>query len=77
MLQTRFSLFLWILREREVALRKGAFQVHSANTETQARFEIEMGRCRIFLIAPAQRLCRPRNLPASSGDIARMDELFS
>jgi hypothetical protein len=45
-----FSLHRTTLREREVALRKGEFQVHSANTETQARFEIEMGRCGIFLI---------------------------
>jgi hypothetical protein len=45
-----FSLDLKTQREREAALRKGRFQVHSANTESQARFEIEMGRCGIFLI---------------------------
>jgi hypothetical protein len=39
-----FSLDGKTLREREAALRKAGFQVHSANTESQARFEIELGR---------------------------------
>jgi hypothetical protein len=38
------------MRKREAALRNGGFEVFSANTESEARFEIEMGRCGIFLI---------------------------
>lgn len=39
-----------VLVQRESALRNGGFQVISAYTESQARFEIEMGRCGIMLI---------------------------
>lgn len=37
------------LRNREAALREGGFEVISVPTPLQARFEIEMGRCGIFL----------------------------
>lgn len=35
---------------REAALRDRGFEVLSAETESQARFEIEMGRCGVLLI---------------------------
>ena len=38
------------LRARETTLRDGGWKVVSVMTPTQARFEIEMGRCGILLI---------------------------
>ncbi len=38
------------LEERERVLKGNGFDVVSVETETQARFEIEMGRCGILLI---------------------------
>jgi DNA-binding response OmpR family regulator len=38
------------LIQRERALRRNGFEVVSAETESQARFEIEMGECGILLI---------------------------
>ena len=38
------------LASREVTLRNGGMKVISVMTPIQARFEIEMGRCGIFLI---------------------------
>jgi hypothetical protein len=38
------------LRRRERALRSGGFEVVSVNSESQARFEIEMGRCGVLLM---------------------------
>ena len=37
------------LRSQESALRESGFEVISVSTPIQARFEIEMGRCGIFL----------------------------
>ncbi|HEY6763674.1 MAG TPA: hypothetical protein VI386_02795 [Candidatus Sulfotelmatobacter sp.] len=37
------------LRRRESALRKEGFEVISVHSPAQARFEIEMGRCGIFV----------------------------
>lgn len=37
------------LGQREAALRAGSFDVVSVTSGAQARFEIEMGRCGIFL----------------------------
>jgi hypothetical protein len=37
------------LLRQEVALKKGGFTVISVSSAIQARFEIEMGRCGIFL----------------------------
>src|ERR1700727_2173156 len=37
------------LLKQEVALKKGGFTVISVSSAIQARFEIEMGRCGIFL----------------------------
>lgn len=39
-----------LLRQRETALRGDGFKVISVETETQARFEIEMGRCGVMLM---------------------------
>jgi len=39
-----------LLLHREEALRSGGFEVISVKTESQARFEIEMGRCGVLLI---------------------------
>jgi DNA-binding response OmpR family regulator len=38
------------LIQRELALRRNGFEVVSVESESQARFEIEMGRCGILLI---------------------------
>ena len=38
-----------VLTSREIALRNGGMKVVSVISPTQARFEIEMGRCGIFL----------------------------
>jgi hypothetical protein len=38
------------LVQRECALRNGGFEVISVESEIQARFEIEMGRCGVLLI---------------------------
>jgi hypothetical protein len=38
------------LMERESTLRKHGFEVVSVSSDVEARFEIEMGRCGIFLI---------------------------
>jgi hypothetical protein len=38
------------LVQRECALRNGGFEVISVESESQARFEIEMGRCGVLLI---------------------------
>lgn len=39
-----------LLAERETALRNSGFKVISVQTESQARYEIEMGRCGVLLI---------------------------
>ena len=39
-----------VLTSREIALRNGGMKVVSVISPTQARFEIEMGRCGIFLV---------------------------
>jgi hypothetical protein len=39
-----------VLASRELALRNGGMKVTSVLSATQARFEIEMGRCGILLI---------------------------
>jgi hypothetical protein len=39
-----------LLLQREAALRSGGFEVISVKTESQACFEIEMGRCGLLLI---------------------------
>ena len=39
-----------ILNWREIALRNGDMRVVSVMSPIQARFEIEMGRCEIFLV---------------------------
>jgi PleD family two-component response regulator len=38
-----------LLQKDEEALRQNGFEVVSVNTPLQARFEIEMGRCGVFL----------------------------
>jgi hypothetical protein len=38
------------LADRESALREGGFEVVSVWTDTQARFEIEMGQCGVLLM---------------------------
>ena len=38
------------LARREEALRNGGFEVISVKTESQARFEIEMGRCGVLVV---------------------------
>src|SRR4051794_18525122 len=39
-----------LLLQREAALRSGGFEVISVRSESQACFEIEMGRCGVLLI---------------------------
>jgi hypothetical protein len=39
-----------VLQSRESALRNSGFDVTSVGSESQARFEIEMGRCGVLLI---------------------------
>lgn len=39
-----------LLAQREVSLKNAGFQVISLESESQARFEIEMGRCGVLLI---------------------------
>jgi DNA-binding response OmpR family regulator len=39
-----------VLRLLQAALREGGFEVVSVDTESRARFEIEMGRCAALLI---------------------------
>ena len=39
-----------VLSSREIALRNGGMKVVSVMSPVQARFEIEMGRCGIFLV---------------------------
>ena len=55
-----------LLLQREVALRSGGFEVISVNTESQACFEIEMGRCGVLLIC----------YRASAGTIKDLTQLF-
>lgn len=48
------------LRSQESALRENGFEVISVSTPLQARFEIEMGRCGVFLTShiTAPTICR-------------------
>jgi len=55
-----------LLLQREAALRSGGFEVISVKTESQARFEIEMGRCGVLLICHG----------ASAGTIQDLTKLF-
>jgi len=58
-----------MLRRQESALRESGFEVISVSSPLQARFEIEMGRCGIFLttyITPHAINCDLVNLFRSS-----------
>jgi hypothetical protein len=55
-----------LLLQREAALRSGGFEVISVKTESQARFEIEMGRCGVLVIC----------YTASVGTIQDLTKLF-
>lgn len=44
------------LAERELALRNSGFEVVSVRSESEARFEIEMGRCGNLLICSRSNL---------------------
>lgn len=50
------------LRSQESALRESGFEVISVSTPLQARFEIEMGRCGIFLSSDITPLVIYRDL---------------
>ncbi len=50
------------LRVQESALREAGFQVISVSTPLQARFEIEMGRCGVFLTGYITSLAIYRDL---------------
>ncbi len=50
------------LRVHETALREAGFQVISVSTPLQARFEIEMGRCGVFLTGYITSLAIYRDL---------------
>jgi hypothetical protein len=51
-----------LLQEREIALRNCGFEVVSVQTEIQARFEIEMGRCGVLVICFRIHLEKARDL---------------
>jgi hypothetical protein len=55
-----------LLLQREAALRSGGFEVISVRSESQACFEIEMGRCGVLLIC----------YTASVGTIQDLTRLF-
>jgi hypothetical protein len=55
-----------LLSQREAALRGAGFEVISVKTESQARFEIEMGRCGVLVIC----------YTASAGTIQDLTKLF-
>jgi len=60
-----FSVDRDLLRQREATLRNDGFKVISVETESQARFEIEMGRCGTLLIcfrAHPETTKQPANL---------------
>ena len=51
---------------REWSLRKGGFEVITAGSEAEARLEIEMGRCGVFLLCTETELIKlfRRNCPS-------------
>jgi hypothetical protein len=51
-----------ILQKDEAVLRQNGFEVISVNTPLEARFEIEMGRCGIFLTCYLTPISIYRNL---------------
>jgi DNA-binding response OmpR family regulator len=55
-----------LLSQEKSALRNAGFEVISVKTESQARFEIEMGRCGVLLVSSA----------ASAGAIQDLTRLF-